>query len=98
MGFFLHRIDRAVSKVYSLALSDFTNFKLVASCVAFLEMLGRDSTGLRVDSQSAQRILSSLTKQESKGEETATDRSEIMNAKFHKRKIGKDEIAMCFFN
>lgn len=91
MGYFSHRIDRAVSKVYSLALSDFTNSKLVASCVAFLEMLGRDSTSLRVDTQSAQRILSSLTNQESKGEETATERSEIMTAKFHKRKIGKEE-------
>ena len=51
-------------------------------------MLGRDSTGLRVDTQSAQRILSSLINQESKGEETAT---EMMTAKIQKRKIGKSK-------
>ena len=50
------RVDKAVSKVYRLAMSDFTNSCLVSSCVAFTEMLSRDSTHLRIDTQSAIRI------------------------------------------
>ena len=54
---FLHcRIDRAVSRVYRLAMQDFTNTRLVSSCVAFLEMVDRDSRLLRVDTQAAVRI------------------------------------------
>ena len=37
-------------------MSDFTNSCLVSSCVAFTEMLSRESTHLRIDTQSAIRI------------------------------------------
>ena len=50
------RIDHVVSHVYRLALLDFTNSKLSSSCAAFIEMLDRDSTLLRVDTQAALRI------------------------------------------
>ena len=50
------RIDHVVSHVYRLALLDFTNSKLSSSCAAFIEMLDRDSTLLRVDLQAANRI------------------------------------------
>ena len=52
----LFRIDRAVCKVYRLAMQDFTDTRLVSSCVAFLEMVDRDSRLLRVDVQAAGRI------------------------------------------
>ena len=52
----LLRIDRAVCKVYRLAMQDFTDTRLVSSCVAFLEMVDRDSRLLRVDVQAAGRI------------------------------------------
>ena len=42
-----------VSHVYRLALLDFTNSKLSTLCAAFVEMLDRDSTLLRVDTQAA---------------------------------------------
>ena len=48
----VYRIDHVVSHVYRLALLDFTN-----SCAAFIEMLDRDSTLLRVDTQAALRIV-----------------------------------------
>jgi len=44
-------------KVYKLALSDFSNSRLGSSSAALLEMLGRDSTALRIDLQSANRIV-----------------------------------------
>ena len=50
------RVDRAVSRVYRLALQDFNNSRLVSSCAAFIEMLDRDSRLLRVDVQAAVRI------------------------------------------
>jgi spatacsin len=50
------RIGKVISKVYRLSLSDFTNSHLISSCAAFLEMLSRDSTHLRIDTQSAVRI------------------------------------------
>ena len=53
----LFRVDRAVTRVYQLAIADFTNSKLTASCAAFVEMLSRDSTLLRVDTQTASRLL-----------------------------------------
>ena len=46
-----------MSHVYRLALLDFTNSKLSSSCAAFIEMLDRDSTLLRVDTQAALRIV-----------------------------------------
>ena len=51
-----NRIDRAVSHVYRLALHNFTHSKLTSSCAAFVEMVDRDSTVLRVDVQAALRI------------------------------------------
>ena len=53
----LIRVDRAVTRVYQLALTNFTDPKLIASCAAFIEMLSRDSTLLRVDTQTAARLL-----------------------------------------
>ena len=50
------RIDRAVARVYRLAMQELGNTKLAASCAAFVEMLDRDSTLLRVDTQAALRI------------------------------------------
>ena len=50
------RVDRAVSRVYRLALQDFTNSRLTSSCAAFMEMLERDSRLLRIDVQAALRI------------------------------------------
>ncbi|XP_064396222.1 spatacsin-like isoform X6 [Halichondria panicea] len=50
------RLDRASSRVYRLAMLDFTNSRLISSCVAFMEMCERDSTHLRVDSQAALRM------------------------------------------
>ena len=53
----MYRIDHVVSHVYRLALLDFTNSKLSSSCAAFIEMLDRDSTLLRVDTQAALRVV-----------------------------------------
>lgn len=61
------RIDHVVSHVYRLALLDFTNSKLTSSCAAFLEMLDRDSTLLRVDTQAALRIARYSGEEDGKG-------------------------------
>lgn len=53
--------------VYRLALLDFTNSKLTSSCAAFIEMLDRDSTLLRVDTQAAQRIARYSREEDGKG-------------------------------
>ncbi len=79
------RIDKAVARVYRLVLADFTNLKLVTSCVAFIEMLSRDSTHLRVDSLSASRICTYLLKRDSNG---TSDQEEIREKNL-KKKIGK---------
>jgi spatacsin len=50
------RIDRAVCRVYRLAMQDFANHRLVSSCAAFLEMVDRESRLLRVDIQAAVRM------------------------------------------
>ena len=50
------RIDHLIPHVYRLALLDFTNSRLGSSCAALMEMLGRDSTTLRIDLQCANRI------------------------------------------
>ena len=62
-----HRIDRAVSHVYRLALQDFTNPHLTSSCAAFIEMVDRDSTLLRVDVQAALRIARHGQQQQGEG-------------------------------
>ncbi|XP_019859323.1 PREDICTED: spatacsin-like [Amphimedon queenslandica] len=58
------RIDKAVRKVYQLAMADFNNSCLVSSCVSFTEMLSRDSTTLRIDTQAAIRIFNYRTSTE----------------------------------
>lgn len=45
-----------MSRVFQIALHDFSNSQLLASCAALMEMLGRDSTSFRIDLQCAQRI------------------------------------------
>ncbi|XP_066273752.1 spatacsin-like isoform X2 [Branchiostoma lanceolatum] len=52
------RLLRASLKAYCLALRNFTQPAVTASCVLFLEMLGVDSTKLRVDVQTANTVLS----------------------------------------
>eukprot|EP00058_Branchiostoma_floridae_P024300 XP_002609790.1 hypothetical protein BRAFLDRAFT_78622 [Branchiostoma floridae] len=52
------RLLRASLKAYCLALRNFTQPAITASCVLFLEMLGVDSTKLRVDVQTANTVLS----------------------------------------
>ena len=64
----IHRIDRAVSRVYRLAMQDFTNPRLASSCAAFIEMVDRDSTLLRVDLQAALRIARHGHQQQQQGE------------------------------
>ena len=55
-----HRIDKAIAKVYRIAICDFSNSRLISSCVAFIEMLSRDSANLRLDTQAAMRICNYL--------------------------------------
>ena len=86
LSLFLFRIDKAVSHVYKLAMMDFTNLKLVSSCVAFLEMLSRDSTSLRIDTQAAKRIHAHLLSKESKG--VVTDQEKSESEKSLRKKIG----------
>ena len=45
-------------------MSDFNNSCLVSSCVSFTEMLSRDSTSLRIDTQAAIRIFDYRTSTE----------------------------------
>lgn len=44
-------------KAYRVAVQHLTNTSVCAACVAFTEMLGLDSTPLRVDIQAASRLL-----------------------------------------
>ena len=69
-------------------MSDFTNAKLVASCVAFVEMLSRDSTPFRIDSLAANRIYEYLLNKDSNGT-TIVDQVDIeYKGKILKKKIG----------
>ena len=59
LDFPLHcRIHTAAKKAYRVAVQNFSEARITCACVAFTEMLGADSTYLRVDIQSANRILS----------------------------------------
>ncbi|XP_072050240.1 spatacsin-like [Amphiura filiformis] len=51
------RISRAYYKAYTTALRHFTNHSIAVACVAFIEMLGRDSLPLRVDLQAANTVM-----------------------------------------
>ena len=51
------RIQQAALKAYRVAVQHLTNPSVCAACVAFMEMLGLDSTPLRVDIQAADRLL-----------------------------------------
>ena len=51
------RIQHAALKAYRVAVQHLTNPSVCAACVAFTEMLGLDSTPLRVDMQAADRLL-----------------------------------------
>ena len=51
------RIQQAALKAYRVAVQNLTNPSVCAACVAFTEMLGLDSTPLRVDIQAADRLL-----------------------------------------
>ena len=50
------RINQLMSRVYKIAMRDFSNLRLGASCAALMEMLGRDSTAFRVDLLCVNRI------------------------------------------
>ena len=67
MLFWSTRIDRAMARVYRLTMLDFTNSKLSSSSAAFIEMLDRDSTLLRVDTQVALRIAKHGSGERSRG-------------------------------
>lgn len=54
-------------RVYRLALYDFSNSRLGSSCAALMEMLGRDSTPLRIDLQCANRIAKYSDEKQLKG-------------------------------
>lgn len=51
------RIQHAALKAYRVAVQHLTNPSVCAACVAFTEMLGLDSTPLRIDMQAADRLL-----------------------------------------
>ena len=51
------RIQQAALKAYRVAVQNFTESQISSACVVFTEMLGVDSTPLRVDLQVANRIL-----------------------------------------
>ena len=51
------RIQHAALKAYRVAVQHLANPSVCAACVAFTEMLGLDSTPLRVDMQAADRLL-----------------------------------------
>lgn len=77
------RVDRAVTRVYRLALQGFTNPCLVSSCAAFIEMLDRDSCLLRIDVQAANRIARYGTISSS-----TTDKNREKKDALHNTKIG----------
>ncbi len=64
-------------------MADFVNNKLVSSCMAFIEMLSRDSTHMRIDSLAANRIYMYLINKESK------DKADESNANRDDRNILK---------
>ena len=51
------RIQQAALKAYRVAVQHLAKPSVCAACVAFTEMLGLDSTALRVDIQAADRLL-----------------------------------------
>ena len=57
-------ISKATWKVYRLAIAHFGNNRIAYSCVSFLELLGVDTTFLRIDIEAARRILHHGNKEE----------------------------------
>ncbi|XP_071954480.1 spatacsin-like isoform X2 [Antedon mediterranea] len=58
------RISQAQAKACLIALKHFANQGIASACVAFIEMLGRDSTRLRVDLQTGNTIYNFQQKEE----------------------------------
>lgn len=79
---FFYRILTASKKAYRVAITHFTDTQITTACVVFTEMLGVDSTGLRVDIQSANRILSHAGRESFQG-------TDGRNGKTLKDKIGE---------
>nr|XP_006811671.1 PREDICTED: spatacsin-like [Saccoglossus kowalevskii] len=51
------RTKQAYYRVYTIALQELTQHSISAACVAFIEMLGQDSSALRIDLQSGNLML-----------------------------------------
>ena len=82
--FFHCRILAAARKAYRVALQNFNNARITCGCVAFTEMIGVDSTCLRVDIQSANRILThggweTLVEKDSRNESAPQDAIGLFN-------------------
>jgi hypothetical protein len=78
---FVFRILTATKKAYRVAIQHFTDTQITTACVVFTEMLGVDSTGLRVDVQACNRVLSH-------GKRESLQGTDGRNGKTLKDKIG----------
>ncbi|XP_078373747.1 spatacsin-like isoform X3 [Oculina patagonica] len=67
------KIQQAALKAYRVAVQHLTNSSVCAACVAFTEMLGLDSTPLRVDIQAANRLMAHAGLEDLLGDETKED-------------------------
>ena len=72
---FLHhnRMQQAALKAYRVAVQHVTNPSVCAACVAFTEMLGLDSTSLRVDLEAASRVLAHAALEDLTGDDSRED-------------------------
>lgn len=60
-------------KAYRVAVQHLTSPSVCAACVAFTEMLGLDSTSLRVDIQAASRVLAHAALEDLLGDDAKED-------------------------
>ena len=86
-----------------MALRHFDQLSVTASCVAFVEMLGRDSCRLRVDIEAAIRLLECLDGRSSSGDNrvvvgTAIEEKDKENVYSSREAIGERDIVAAMFS
>ena len=68
-----NRMQQAALKAYRVAVQHLTNPSVCAACAAFTEMLGLDSTSLRVDIETASRLLAHAALEDLTGDDSRED-------------------------
>jgi spatacsin len=92
------RIKAGYDKAYQMALRHFHNPSVSAGCVAFVEMLGEDSTMMRVDIECATRLYEHCCEETLKVQSLDTDLKPDSLLYNNKEEIVHELLAACALN